>query len=492
MPDQLWYGRVSLAIPIYHSSKTALLIAAVGGVSALVGTYWDDTWHTDRGRDTFLAPPHIVLYLSVLAATAAVASLGRRPWGLARRMALTGGAAVLVSAPLDEVWHRAFGRDAVAWSPPHMFAVLAALMLATGVLAVAATVAGRWGRTAQLLGASTVIGVLQVPVFEFDSDFPQFPEWTYLPVAVVGWLLAIEIVHRLLPGRRSLVVAAAVYTLIRVGIVALLAALGHSATIVPPVLVLAVLHEVVEPARLSRSTRLVVEALGATLIWFLWLELVGGAATAVSAATLPAALALAGLAATGVSVLTHRGGWARPTALPARTAILIVALGVGIALAPEAEAHDPGQGRATRDATLTVERVDADSVAVELDVRSASCGNLNASRTAARRAGTTQLGTLEPIGSCRYRGAVNADAEGRWFVYVELIDGDQQVELWAPLAGGEATASVQRPLYEPPARPSSGLQVGGGVALYAAIFGMLVFTVRSTVHIGASVAGGKA
>ncbi len=131
-------------------------------------------------------------------------------------------------------------------------------------------------------------------------------------------------------------------------------------------------------------------------------------------------------------------------------------------------------------------------MAVELDVRSASCEDLIAGRTAARRAGTTNVGTLEAVGSCRYRGTVNAAAEGRWFVYVELTDGDRQVELWVPLAGGEATASVQRPLYEPPERPSSGLQVVGGVTLYAAILGMLVFTIRSSAHIGASVAGGKA
>ncbi|MEO6317783.1 MAG: hypothetical protein ABIP36_03275 [Acidimicrobiales bacterium] len=481
-----------MAIHNCNPSKTVLLIAAVGGVSALVGTYWDDTWHTDRGRDTFLAPPHIVLYLSVLAATAAVAFLGRRPWGPAQRLALTGGAAVLVSAPLDEVWHRAFGRDAVAWSPPHMFAVLAALMLATGVLAVAATVAGRWGRAAQLLGASTVIGVLQVPVFEFDSDVPQFPEWTYLPVAVAGWLLAIEIVRRLLPGRRSLIVAAGVYTVIRVGVVGLLAALGHSATIVPPILVLAVLHEVAERVPLRRSLRLVGEALGATLIWFLWLKAFGGAATAVSATNLPAALALAGLAAAGVSVITHRGGWARPAVLPAGAALVVVTLSVGLVLAPDAGAHDPGQGRPTREATLTVERVDAGSVVVELDVRSASCGDLIARRIAARRAGTTNVGTLEVAGSCRYSGVIDAEAVGRWFIYVELTDGDRQVELWAPLAGGEATARVLRPLYEPPERPSSGLQVVGGVTLYAAILGMLVFTVRSSAHIGASGAGGKA
>ena len=133
--------------------------------------------------------------------------------------------------------------------------------------------------------------------------------------------------------------------------------------------------------RLSGSTAL--PRRRGTLIWFLWLELVGGAATAVSAATLPAALALAVLAAIGVSVIAHRGGRARP-ALPAGAALVVVALSVGIALAPQAGAHDPGQGRATRDATLSVERVDAESVSVELDVESEACRGLIAGRTAAR------------------------------------------------------------------------------------------------------------
>lgn len=463
----------------------AVFVAAVGGVSALVGTYWDDTWHTDRGRDSFLSPPHIVLYLGVLGATAAVAVLGRRPRGPAQRMALGGGAAVLASAPLDEAWHVTFGRDAVVWSPPHMFALVASLMLAAGVLALAIGVAGRSGRTAQLLAAAMVIGALQVPVFEFDSDVPQFPEWTYLPVAVGGWLLATAIVRRLLPGRWSLVAAAGVYTLVRVGIVALLAALGHSGTVVPPILILAALHEGLERIPLHRSARLVMEAVGATLVWFGWLAAVGAAATAVPASALPAALALSVLAAAGVSMLTGSAGKIRPRPLTTGAVIAIAVL-VGIALAPAAEAHDPGQGRATSAATLTVERVDATSVSVMLDVESDSCDDLVPIRTAARRAGTTREGTLEHVGSCRYRGVVDAEAGGRWFVYVELTDRDRRVELWTPLAGDEMTASVQRPLYEPPARPSRDLQAVGSVVLYTAILGMLVVTLRSTARIGAA------
>ena len=108
-----------------------LVGASLGGVVALVGIYWDDAWHTDRGRDSLFAPPHLVLHAGVLAATLAVGLLTRRPWGGGQRLAIAGGAAVLVPAPVDELWHVSFGRDAVLWSPPHMFAVVASLMLAT-------------------------------------------------------------------------------------------------------------------------------------------------------------------------------------------------------------------------------------------------------------------------------------------------------------------------------------------------------------------------
>jgi hypothetical protein len=34
-----------------------------------------------------------------------------------------------------------------------------------------------------------VLGSLLVPVLEFDSDVPQFPEWTYWPVVTAGLAL---------------------------------------------------------------------------------------------------------------------------------------------------------------------------------------------------------------------------------------------------------------------------------------------------------------
>ncbi len=458
------------------------LLAASGGVAALAGGYWDDAWHTDRGRDSLFVAPHLVLYAGVLVSTVALAMLARKPWSPGQRLALAGGAAILVSAPLDEGWHAAFGRDAVLWSPPHMLAVVASLMLATGVLAIATRTPGRIGTAAQLLAAATVFGALQMPVLEFDSDVPQFPVWTYLPVAVAGWLLATTIIRNLLDGRWSLLAAAATYTGIRIGVVGLLAILDHSGTVVPPILALALLEIAMAHVPLSRPFRLTVNAAVATLIWFAWLEALGSAGTDVPSTVLPAAVSAAVVAALAIAVLS-RGGvrLSRPAAV---VGALLAVAGVGLAAAPEAQGHDPGQGSSRGDAVLTVDRIDRHSVDIGLLVDTGSCSDLTPVRSLARRAGLTRVGVLEGSGGCRYRGRVDADDSGRWFVYVELTEGTRTVELWAPLDDRQATSTVRRPLYEPPARPPRDIQLLAGLVIYAVILAMLVKTVRSAERIG--------
>ncbi|MGQ0832678.1 MAG: hypothetical protein ACT4OV_13475 [Microthrixaceae bacterium] len=466
-----------------RSSGVLVLLASLGGVAALVGGYWDDAWHTDRGRDSLFAAPHLVLYAGVLVAAVAVALSARKPWSAPQKLALAGGAAVLISAPLDEAWHGAFGRDAVLWSPPHMLAVVASLMLATGVLSIATRTTGRMSGAARLLAAATVIGALQMPVLEFDSDVPQFPVWTYLPVAVAGWLLATVIIRHLLDGRWSLLAVAAIYTAIRVGVVGLLAVLDHSSSVVPPMLALALLEIAVARTVQSTALRSAVNALGAPLIWFGWLAAIGGAGTRVPAAALPAAIGASVVAALAVALLS--GARLRAPVAVAAAAVLFAVAAAGLATAPAAEAHDPGQGSSGAEAVLAVERVDDTSVRVELHVDASSCGALRPKRVVARRAGVTNVGVLDTAGRCRYEGIVDADDTGRWFVYVELTAGTRAVELWAPLDDSAATSTVRRPLYEPPARPSGDVQVLAGLVIYALILGMLAFTVRSSARIGA-------
>ncbi|MFF4576369.1 hypothetical protein [Streptomyces sp. NPDC001410] len=121
-----------------------LLAAVMSGAFALFSTYWDDSLHTDVGRDTFWSAPHLLLYGSILVT---LGTLARWAWPHARRQGATGilrdpvlrgaavsGAAVGIAAPADAAWHTAFGRDAVLWSPPHLLAIAATMALTMALL----------------------------------------------------------------------------------------------------------------------------------------------------------------------------------------------------------------------------------------------------------------------------------------------------------------------------------------------------------------------
>ena len=111
--------------------------------------------------------------------------LGAGPIGIA----VVGAAVTLRSAPLDEWWHAAFGRDAVLWSPPHLVALVGTVALGSGVALVAAQSLAGGGRLDAVLLVATctgVVGAWQVLVIEYDTDVAQFSPLWYLPVLAVA------------------------------------------------------------------------------------------------------------------------------------------------------------------------------------------------------------------------------------------------------------------------------------------------------------------
>ena len=124
-------------------------LAALSVTSAVVGVEWDISWHRSIGRDSFLTPAHIAIYLCgilagifcsylILATTFQRTNLDRSSvtmWGfrgpLGAFLASWGGVLMLTSAPFDDWWHSAYGLDVKVLSPPHV-------MLAIGILTVAA------------------------------------------------------------------------------------------------------------------------------------------------------------------------------------------------------------------------------------------------------------------------------------------------------------------------------------------------------------------
>lgn len=76
----MYVSRPVEATPVPLAGAT---VAFLAGLGAVAGTYWDDSWHTDRGRDDFFIfiAPHVAIYGGVLVAAIVVACWARAAHG---------------------------------------------------------------------------------------------------------------------------------------------------------------------------------------------------------------------------------------------------------------------------------------------------------------------------------------------------------------------------------------------------------------------------
>ena len=120
--------------------------AAIAVTSTTVGLYWDISWHTSIGRDTFWTPAHLCIHFGVILAgfQRSVSEyiwrrrrVSVRIWGLRAtwNIRARSGAGLLCSPQrFDDWWHNAFGLDVQILSPPHVVLILGIFILGLGGL----------------------------------------------------------------------------------------------------------------------------------------------------------------------------------------------------------------------------------------------------------------------------------------------------------------------------------------------------------------------
>jgi hypothetical protein len=166
------------------------IAVAVGLIAVLIewlGFHWDVAWHADRGRDTFVTAPHMMISagIAVAALTACVTiartSLRARP---GMTLLAFSGALMALGLAIDNWFHQQFGVDVAIWSPPHLMLALATLL---GVLGVVADYARSPGSRPLFLCAlaGVFFTVSTITLGEYEYGLPHF-RMVLFPLAMAG------------------------------------------------------------------------------------------------------------------------------------------------------------------------------------------------------------------------------------------------------------------------------------------------------------------
>jgi hypothetical protein len=208
--------------PARLSATTRQLLALlVTGSAALlmVGLTWDEAWHRIYGvplGEDFLWPPHILMYVSfglvTLFAFGGLLVINRNPGTLRHKfraepllglLVLVSGF-MLLSLPVDPLWHQIYGVDLTAWSLPHLVMFGAAAMIFVVGAALQASVIPKDGWrvgfglreiiAAYVLGQALLMALILL-VVEWDGTVAEMmqmspvfyarPQWLF-PALIVG------------------------------------------------------------------------------------------------------------------------------------------------------------------------------------------------------------------------------------------------------------------------------------------------------------------
>ena len=460
---------------------TVVATALSGATLALAGGYWDDAWHTERGRDEFLIAPHIAIYGGVMLVGVALAFavlLSARERGImgalrvpTMALATISVAVTLASGAIDNAWHEAFGRDSVIWSPPHMLGIVGTVCLGAAILA---ETSGR-NRLLHTMTAALILAGANFVVVEYDTDVPQFDEVWYLPVLAVSVAIAFAMI-RVTSSRLWIRSAAAgLHLLFLLVVSAGLLLLGFDGPALPlllaPALALDLSDRRGRPAWMGALTSTV-----ALYLAYVPVRNLLGSGIELDAADVAGGVLIA-FFGSWLVLLATRPSALRSVAARQLTAATLVG-GLLLWAAPSALAHDPGQGEEAGSARLSIVSADGRAV-LRGRLNRVECADLRGD-VVARRGGETQRRPVATSG-CSFAGSVPLRSRGRWFVYAELRLQGKRVESWLPVRadGGVHTANDDhRYAYEPSSSSGSTGQYAAGAVLYAAIVALLFVTIR--------------
>lgn len=470
----------------------ALWVVAVafsGAMSALAGGYWDDAWHTERGRDEFFIAPHIAIYAGIATAGGALtlwALLTARAHGPGAvwrhkplALALVSVAVTLASGPIDNAWHIAFGRDSVIWSAPHMLGIAGTLALGAALLAELAGRPERWGRPLTVVAGALVLASAGFVGVEYDTDVPQFATIFYLPALGFAASVGLVLVRAASDARWAATVSAAVYTAFVLGVSGILALVDFP----PPALPLLVVPAVVVDAAMRRRWHPALTAAAYTLAlhaaYVPVRNLLGDGVRFDTGDVLGGALLtfLATLVVFTVAAGTRGAASRRSRRLPAGAAAAAASVMLLLVVAPAVLAHDPGQGEDAGTLALRASVVD-DRATVSVGLSPAACRSTQPRALVARRGGATVRAGLTRRG-CRLWGTLRLPARGRWFLYAEMRRDGRALESWLPVSAGAGPQTVsddKRYAYFSPERSSGTVKLVAAIVLYGAMLALLYAT----------------
>lgn len=144
--------------------KPHIYVLLLASMCIIMGFIWDISWHMSIGRDRFLTPAHIFIYIGAIVSatlsgyqvlqrsffgTAAQKAASVKFWGIfygpfGGLFCIWGAFAMLTSAPFDNWWHANFGLDQKIFSPPHTLLMTGMIAIQLGTyISVVAAVSGK-------------------------------------------------------------------------------------------------------------------------------------------------------------------------------------------------------------------------------------------------------------------------------------------------------------------------------------------------------------